>query len=1027
MNNPLSDGNESVIDIFVLGRNETGTLQLIEQLEHQDYQVTLFTDEVQLFETLRSGNPNLIICDTTSFGQEAYDSCRQIKSDDNYWMIPVIILTRASTLGDLLYVLDSNADNFIAKPYDSSYLLSLIEEMLLTPVERQTPEQIKTQFKIQHDDRVFVVTADRRKLLEFLLSAFEIAVKNSGDLSSANNELQALSLRLKTLESADIENTRLIGTLESSVKKNEQEVHNLKGDLERTAQALDKKTAEVEQLSRDLGEVRTLLATAKEQIRILSEDKEKTAASHQSETSFLTDQVSSLTQEIRAKTTEIEAKKQTLEEETARSARLDLAVKESNVQIEQLKTSLQTLSLEHEKLALTLSSEKQRAHAAEKEIQSVLQAKAQSEQALKQVVDEQNDAARKQKDEILRLNAELEAVTGQCTSAELQQETLRHELEQLKAIQEVTEESHKRQLEDLQTRNDKAVATIFEQERELKILKDDLVVAHADCEKSVASAASLTAAFNDTRVEIEEREWKIQSLEKQIADAGILNKTSNEKIQALTDSLESLQSALNTEKEQHAATEKRLNAAISERDETLQSVHGAHSQTKTDLETHKKDLSKLNSDLDAAALLRSTLQGDLAAASSRIKELEFELKSAVQVKDQTDLQARSLAEELGATKAELETERRNSRTVEANLQKSVQDCSRLEGDIARLTGEQEQLKTVFEHEKMLHASAVEEVSNLTHAKDHIEHELKTIKEKLEQDNDLRTAKIQDSNKDFEHVLSRQRDLEQEVKTLESEKAAAEARADALSDEIQQARTALADEWEDHMNDEERLAATEINAIQREQSQSDSEKVTSELEHKWAVVVRQTDLPSEIKPTPKAVVITTPPVTHDEIVPPGTSDKDQTEHLSLEIEDLFEDETPHSGSSDQNSDPEHPDGASEEDTQATITDEDHDEEFETVDERVAEQETDEKEDADNQIKTSGDFITSPSSYGISFNRQQWFDLLKWSHHSGALSQEQRMQIVRMGRLIQKGRRLTKKQDEQVREMIVLVQTLGYQFH
>lgn len=36
----------------------------------------------------------------------------------------------------------------------------------------------------------------------------------------------------------------------------------------------------------------------------------------------------------------------------------------------------------------------------------------------------------------------------------------------------------------------------------------------------------------------------------------------------------------------------------------------------------------------------------------------------------------------------------------------------------------------------------------------------------------------------------------------------------------------------------------------------------------------------------------------------------------------------------------------------------------------------------------------------------------------------MQIVRMGRLIQKGRKLTRRQDEQVRKMMVLVQTLGY---
>ncbi len=36
----------------------------------------------------------------------------------------------------------------------------------------------------------------------------------------------------------------------------------------------------------------------------------------------------------------------------------------------------------------------------------------------------------------------------------------------------------------------------------------------------------------------------------------------------------------------------------------------------------------------------------------------------------------------------------------------------------------------------------------------------------------------------------------------------------------------------------------------------------------------------------------------------------------------------------------------------------------------------------------------------------------------------MQIVRMGRLIQKGRKLTNKQEEQVLEMIALVRKLGY---
>jgi hypothetical protein len=61
----------------------------------------------------------------------------------------------------------------------------------------------------------------------------------------------------------------------------------------------------------------------------------------------------------------------------------------------------------------------------------------------------------------------------------------------------------------------------------------------------------------------------------------------------------------------------------------------------------------------------------------------------------------------------------------------------------------------------------------------------------------------------------------------------------------------------------------------------------------------------------------------------------------------------------------------------------------------------------------------------FNRQQWFDLFTWARHADALTADQRREIIRMGRLIQKGRKLTQQQDARIREMIELAQSLGYQ--
>ena len=51
---------------------------------------------------------------------------------------------------------------------------------------------------------------------------------------------------------------------------------------------------------------------------------------------------------------------------------------------------------------------------------------------------------------------------------------------------------------------------------------------------------------------------------------------------------------------------------------------------------------------------------------------------------------------------------------------------------------------------------------------------------------------------------------------------------------------------------------------------------------------------------------------------------------------------------------------------------------------------------------------------SFGRQQWLDLVKWAHNTNTLSHEDRIRIVKLGRLIQKGRRLTRRQEAQLAE-------------
>ncbi len=282
MNEPPLDKTESVIDIFVLSISESLAPQLTEHLEDKGYHVTVFSDSKHLFEILGEGKPNLLICDTTTI-EDGFEVCRRIKADADLWVIPVLIFTGASTLADFLNVLDCNADNFLAYPSDLPYRLSLIDSTLTTPVERQTPDLIKTQFKINHDDRIYVVAASRRKILELLLSSFEIAVNKSSDLSDLKREIQRLTESAETLGESVAEHTCVIDLLNASIKQKEQKIAALTGEGAEKARVLAQKTEEIRRLALELDAEKALSAAGNEKIRSMIREKEEIESFHCSE------------------------------------------------------------------------------------------------------------------------------------------------------------------------------------------------------------------------------------------------------------------------------------------------------------------------------------------------------------------------------------------------------------------------------------------------------------------------------------------------------------------------------------------------------------------------------------------------------------------------------------------------------------------------------------------------------------------------------------------------------------------------
>ncbi|MDD1696040.1 MAG: response regulator [Methanoregula sp.] len=922
MNEPPPDEKEieNVIDVFILSSDESTALQLMGDLAQKDYRVTVFSTSTQLTEALCLGKPNLLICDSTTEPSEGFEVCRQIKADKDLWVIPVLILTSATNLRDLLNTLDSNADNFISQPYYLPYFLLLVEGMLATPVERQTPDQIKTQFKISHDERTYVVAANRRKLLEYLLSAFEIAVNKSSELSQVNSELQSLLESIKELESSVTRHTHVIEILNATIQQKEQKIAALVREFEEQEEALAQKNDEIEHLQKEHDRDKALITSRDETIRAMVRDQEEEHAATCSKIVAFTSRVSSLEEESEALKANLGALQNSLDEETQQRAMQEKALRD--------------LSVEYEQQRYALSAAKDQAAEAEQEIVAAMQAKTRSEQDLTRIITDLNETAKQQAAELICLKDEIDALNRQ--AGELQEE--------LSA----------------------SAAALVNESGILKLQKEqsDKILAERDSAKSQLDL--VLQELKEAQEAVAAGEQKRISLASNLGEVIAEKERSEQYQKSLSAALDKAKSEIEYESGQRRTAEEILERTTRERDEALAMLRHENDTIQTDLDSHKMTLAGRERDLEETIAIRETLEKELSVLKARNRALEEELNLAAQYRTQSGQQSQTLSDELEQAKAALDTERRLRRISEEKTKAAAQQQEDLERHLRTTREEMERAKKDRESTFL------------------------RFKEELE------TASHQ--------IIS----LEEKISALEREK-------DIPRQEIPMARP----------------------------------EVRSENVH--LALVQEPQLPAPVRKETQALTVETPPVLHPSPAPekdlaPGGISRDIPRVFSGEIpevpdisgaDSIFLEHQPEaknmgaaSGAAPiRETAGEYPGRElSAEKSSGTPICEDDEEELSAGDEVLTEKgETEELSECGEEEaseESSDEYQEPVPAGGFSFNRNQWMDLLKWAHHSGALSQDQRLKIVRMGRLVQKDRKLTQKQQDQISEIIAFVYALGY---
>jgi twitching motility two-component system response regulator PilH len=106
-------------------------LQLIEGcLKAANYTVVSFPSSDKLEEKLATEKPDLIVMDVVMPGRNGFQACRDLKGDDRFKDIPIILCTSKGNDSDKFWGQQQGANGHIVKPFKNEDLLAAIKRMI---------------------------------------------------------------------------------------------------------------------------------------------------------------------------------------------------------------------------------------------------------------------------------------------------------------------------------------------------------------------------------------------------------------------------------------------------------------------------------------------------------------------------------------------------------------------------------------------------------------------------------------------------------------------------------------------------------------------------------------------------------------------------------------------------------------------------------------------------------------------------------------------------------------------------------
>ena len=132
-------------------------------LKISGYDAKGFENATVFFNALEKSIPELIILDIMLEGKDGLQILKELKEDNRYKDIPVIMATARTSEFDKVIGLDSGADDYLAKPFGMMEMVSRVKAVLRRSRKEPADQTIRYS-EIEIDKSRYIVKGENRQI-----------------------------------------------------------------------------------------------------------------------------------------------------------------------------------------------------------------------------------------------------------------------------------------------------------------------------------------------------------------------------------------------------------------------------------------------------------------------------------------------------------------------------------------------------------------------------------------------------------------------------------------------------------------------------------------------------------------------------------------------------------------------------------------------------------------------------------------------------------------------------------------------